>query len=57
MNCAKKESDIDLYIVTSDKSMWLNRIIITMIFEVLKVRKTDKKHKDMFCLSFFSTLS
>lgn len=56
MNSANSESDIDLYIVTSKNSMWLNRAIITFIFQILWVRKNDKYHASRFCLSFFSTL-
>lgn len=57
MNCAKSSSDIDLYIVTSNNSMWFVRILITLIFEILWIRKTTKKHKWRFCLSFFSTIN
>ncbi len=56
MNCAKSSSDIDLYIVTSNNSMWLVRILTTLIFQILWVRKTWKKHEGRFCLSFFSTI-
>ncbi|MDD3144713.1 MAG: hypothetical protein PHV23_01230 [Candidatus Gracilibacteria bacterium] len=55
MNSASLESDIDLYIVTSPNTMWLNRLLITIIFQILGVRKAGKKHAGMFCLSFFST--
>lgn len=55
MNAWKKESDIDLFIVTTPNTMWLNRILITLIFELLKVRKTSEKHASMFCLNFFVT--
>jgi len=55
MNCSNSESDIDLFIVTSPNSMWLNRIIITIIFQILWVRKNEKKHAERFCLSFFAT--
>lgn len=56
MNCADRNSDIDLYIVTTSNSMWFNRILITLIFQLLWVRKTRQKHAWRFCLSFFSTL-
>ena len=56
MNCADKNSDIDLLIVTTNNSMWLNRILITLIFTILWVRKTPKKHAWKFCLSFFCTI-
>lgn len=55
MHAGTPESDIDLFIVTTPESMWINRIIITFIFSLLWVRKTDKKHAWMFCLSFFAT--
>jgi len=55
MNSASKDSDIDLFLVTSPSSIWLNRIIITFIFQILLVRKTSKKHAWRFCLSFFAT--
>ncbi len=55
MNCASKNSDIDLLIVTTPNSMWLNRIFITFIFMILWVRKTPSKHSSRFCLSFFAT--
>jgi hypothetical protein len=55
MNCSKSSSDIDLYIVTTPKRMWLVRIFVTFIFQILLVRKDDKHHAGRFCLSFFST--
>lgn len=55
MNCANRDSDIDLFIITSPNSLWLNRIFITFIFHILNVRKTEKKHAWRFCLSFFAT--
>jgi len=56
MNSATQDSDIDLYIVSNNNSMWFVRIMITFIFQILWVRKTPKKHAWRFCLSFFSTL-
>ncbi len=56
MNSAKQSSDIDLYIVTKNNSMWVVRILVTLIFQLLGVRKTASKHAGRFCLSFFSTL-
>lgn len=55
MHAGTPESDIDLFIVTTPDTMRINRIIITFIFTLLWVRKTDKKHAWMFCLSFFAT--
>jgi len=55
MNCASENSDIDLFIVTSPNTMWLNRILITFIFQIFWVRKTATKHAWRLCLSFFAT--
>lgn len=55
MNSANSNSDIDLFIITSPSRLWIVRIFITLIFQVLLVRKTSKKHKWKFCLSFFCT--
>jgi predicted nucleotidyltransferase len=35
MNSASKNSDIDLLIVTDKNRMWLVRILVTLIFQVL----------------------
>ena len=55
MNCASENSDIDLFIVTSPNRLWSTRLMVTFIFQILWKRKTEKKHKDNFCLSFFAT--
>jgi len=55
MNSATKSSDIDLFIVSSPNRLWIVRVFITFIFQVLWVRKTKDKHKARFCLSFFCT--
>lgn len=56
MNSASKDSDIDLLIVTEKNKMWLVRILVTLIFQILWVRKNDKHHAGRFCLSFFCTV-
>lgn len=55
MNAWTNDSDIDLFIVTSPNKLWTVRILITLIFQILLVRKTAKKHAGRFCLSFFAT--
>ncbi len=55
MNSAKTSSDIDLLIVTKNNSLWITRVLISLIFQILGVRKTSKKHSWRFCLSFFCT--
>ncbi len=53
MNAGKKESDIDLFIITKKNSMWFVRIVITFLTQFFWVRKTSKHHEARFCLSFF----
>jgi len=55
MFASNLESDIDLFIITSQKRMWIVRILTTLIFSLLWVRKTKKFHAKRFCLSFFCT--
>jgi len=55
MNCWNKNSDIDLLIVTKENRMWIARIFSTIIFQILWIRKTSKKHAWRICLSFFCT--
>lgn len=55
MNAGKKSSDIDLFIVTSSNTLWLVRILITLVFSLLGQRKTHTAHAGKFCLSFFAT--
>lgn len=52
---AHDESDIDLFIITTPKTLWFNRILITLYFQLLWQRKTANHHKWRFCLSFFVT--
>lgn len=55
MFIANENSDIDLFIITSKNRMWFVRILVTIIFQILWVRKTTEKHEKRFCLSFFCT--
>lgn len=55
MFASKETSDIDLFIITAPKRMRLVRIVTTLIFQILWVRKNEKIHEKRFCLSFFVT--
>ncbi len=55
MFASNNESDIDLFIITSPNRMWIVRVLTTLIFWILWVRKTAKYHEKRFCLSFFAT--
>lgn len=55
MNAGTTDSDIDLFIVSFQNRIWIVRILVTFIFQILGLRKTEKKHAWRFCLSFFAT--
>lgn len=50
------DSDIDVFVVSDPKRMWLVRFLLTGIFQILGVRRYGKKVKGRFCLSFFCTI-
>ena len=50
-----EDSDIDLFIVTEPRRLWLVRTIFTLYFALLGIRKDKKSHRGQFCLSFFVT--
>jgi len=49
----KKWSDIDLFIITAKNRLWLVRIMVTLVFQLLGVRRHWNKIAERFCLSFF----
>jgi hypothetical protein len=55
MNATNENSDIDLFIVSSNDRLWVVRILVTLYFQILGNRRTSYKVKNNFCLSFFST--
>lgn len=55
MNATNENSDIDLFIVSSNNRLWIVRILTTLYFQLLGNRRTSNKIKNNFCLSFYST--
>lgn len=55
MNATNENSDIDLFIVSSNNRLWIVRILTTLYFQLLGNRRTSKNIKNNFCLSFFCT--
>lgn len=52
---ADAESDIDLFVVTAPRRMWLVRFLLTAFFQICGVRRHGNKVAGRFCLSFFCT--
>jgi hypothetical protein len=49
----KKESDIDLFIITKAKRIWISRFFCILITLVLRLRPKENNIQDKICLSFF----
>lgn len=51
----KKQSDIDLLIITKHKRIWTNRFLITSFIHLLGKRRHNKKTADRLCLNHYIT--
>ena len=49
----KKDSDIDLLIITDARFMWLCRTLVTAYFQMLGLRRHDHKVVNRFCLNHY----
>lgn len=54
MNAADGDSDIDLFVETAPGMLWTGRVMTTLFFSLLGVRRHGKYVKGRFCLSFFA---
>ncbi len=52
---ARKEDDIDLFILVAPGRVWLTRFFVTGALALLHQRPTPTRTKDTFCASFFLT--
>lgn len=50
---ARRESDIDFFILTAPRRTWSARFFTTAFLKLLRLRPTRGKTRDRFCLSFF----
>lgn len=52
---ARKESDIDLMIVTKNKRIWTARFLTTLFFQIIGKRRYNNKIESRFCLNHYIT--
>ncbi len=52
---ARKDSDIDVFIVIKDGRLFLTRLMITALLHILRLRRHGKFVANRICLSFFVT--
>lgn len=54
-NNLKDKSDIDLFIITEPKRIWITRLFCAGLAALLKLRPTREDKRDKLCLSFYIT--
>src|SRR3989338_1087827 len=50
-----KKSDIDFFIVTSRGRLWLTRLMVTLVVNLLRRRRHGQKTANRVCLSFYTS--
>jgi hypothetical protein len=52
-NALHANSDIDLFVVTQERRVWLARFFMTLMMWVYSIKRSSKTTRKRFCLSFF----
>lgn len=52
-NAVKRDSDIDLFIITKNNSIWRARFFSAIFFKILWLKRSKINKKQKFCLSFY----
>lgn len=51
----KQSSDIDIFIITKNKHLWITRFLITSITQILGIRRSGDIEENRFCLNHYIT--
>lgn len=51
----EEDSDIDLFIITKARRLFLTRLLLTGLTQIFGIRRHGKKIQGRFCLSFYAT--
>jgi len=51
----KQSSDIDIFIITKNKHLWIARFLITSITQILGIRRSGEMEENRFCLNHYIT--
>jgi hypothetical protein len=54
-NNTRRDSDIDLFIVTASGRLYVVRFFVTTVLTLMRLRRHGKKVTDRLCLSFYSS--
>ena len=52
---AKETSDIDIFIVTKSKRIWLARFLLTVVTHIFRIRRRGEYDVNLFCLNHYVT--
>lgn len=55
LNNTKKESDIDILIVTANKRIWISRFLTALFIQLIGKKRRGKSTKDKICLNHYIT--
>ena len=53
--CARRESDIDLFIITKNDKIWTARLLLSVLIHIIWLRRYKHKCEARFCLSFWAS--
>jgi hypothetical protein len=53
MKNSTRESDIDFFVISKAKHIWIARTLVTLVVQMMGVRRHEKKVTDRVCLNYY----